>query len=163
MKFYFALVILILFSCNSNITDQEAKDFVSETEHVHDFSWLIGDWKRVNEQEQVTTYEHWKQISSENYAGFGYTLSVSDSTSDTVWQEHIQLLSKNQNWEFRVTGQTDSLPTIFSLIEIDESSFTCHSPENDFPTHINYKRNGDSLNAKIIGGDSEIPFDFVRM
>ena len=123
------------------------------------FSWLLGSWQRVNEQEGIKTFEHWKQASKGLYIGMGCTLKE----RDTIWKEIIKLRRVEQNWNFEVKGKGETQPTIFALTKIENESFICENPENEFPKMISYQKSNAGLSAMISGGGPDIVFEFKRI
>ena len=146
-------ITLALYSCNAQ------KESKKETEVVEQkFDWLLGNWIRTNEKENKQTYERWEKKSDAEYIGLGFTML----NKDTIWQEDVKLINLNNSWSFNVTGKGETTTTDFKLIEIGTGSFTCENQANEFPKIIRYTIKGDSLHAKITGGDMEILFDFVK-
>jgi hypothetical protein len=153
---YFGIWLLLFTSCRVD-NKQNRNEYINSPELIS-FDWLLGDWQRENEDEGKSTFERWNKKSDLEYRGFGYTLQK----MDTIWQEDIKLIKKDNIWNFEVMGNGEASPTIFTVTDISTNSFICENPENEFPTHIQYEVKGEHLNAKIWGGDMEIPFVFVK-
>ncbi len=124
-----------------------------------DFSWLIGSWQRTNEKEGRQTFEHWAKQSNSHYVGMGCTLK----DGDTIWKEDIVLKEVGKNWHFEVTSQGEEQPTVFTLTDISETSFTSKNPENEFPKVISYAASATGLSAVISGGGPTITFEFKKI
>jgi hypothetical protein len=77
------------------------------------------------------------------FIGFWATLK----DGDTLWYENIKLVKSNILWNFEVTGQGETSPTVFELTSIEKGKFI--------------SENG--LKALISGDDMEIVFDFKRI
>ena len=120
-----------------------------------DFNWLIGNWKRTNDQEGLLTFEYWTKTSDTEYIGRGFTLQ----DHDTVFMEHLSLYRLSGEWIFQVTGVNEQ-PTLFPLEYQSEQSFRCGNPDNEFPKHIEYYLEDNLLHAKISGGGNDILFTF---
>jgi hypothetical protein len=129
----------------------------SKTE-IKDFNWLIGNWKRTNNSEGEQTYENWTKKSEEEYHGHGFTMA----DLDTLWQESMILIYEEYNWHLKITSIEHKISTVFKLNQTDSISFTCINLDNEFPTHIKYSRNGDSLIANIWADSIEVPFEFIK-
>lgn len=157
MKHFYIIFILSLLSCkgNNNSRDIQLEESVLET----NFDWLLGNWKRVNDEEGKVTYESWEKKDNSHYSGMGYTLL----NTDTVWQEEMRLVKTVDGWDFEAISKGETAPTIFRLTEISRDAFTSQNPEHDFPTQIKYFKSGEALKAIISGDGMEIPFDFERM
>jgi len=121
----------------------------------HTLDWLVGDWKRTNDDADKSTFEQWKKESLIEYKGTGYTLQK----GDTVFKEHLRIIKSNDNWIYEVTGVNES-PTLFHFTEQTANSFTCENEENEFPKKIVYAKEGNLLEAKVSGGEIEIEFLF---
>ena len=147
------IIFVLAISCNS-VIDQSINDNPKK-----DFSWLIGNWKRTNDEAPEQTFENWKYITDTLYQGHGFSMVL----KDTIWQETIVLVFEKNRWNFKVIGLKDVNSTIFELSEIDAHSFTCFNRQNDFPNYISYQLKGDSLKALIWGDSLEIPFNFVKL
>ena len=151
------IITLSIFSCNQPAENKTESENTVELAK-HDFDWLLGKWIRVNEKDNKQTYERWKKKSDTEYIGLGYTMQ----NKDTIWREDVKLLKINKGWSFNVTGTGEMNSTDFKLIEIDKEKFSCENLANEFPKLIIYQIKGDSLHAKISGGDMEVVFDFVK-
>ena len=147
------LSILTLSACES-----PAKQ-TADTNSVESFAWLVGNWKRTNDEVPQQTYENWLKSNENLYVGHGFTLIE----ADTVWQEFIKLEKGNNTWSFKVIKQNDSVAIIFEASEIGDKWFTCFNLKNEFPSHIKYVREDDKLNALIWKDSMSIPFNFVKV
>jgi hypothetical protein len=158
MKNKILLIVLILtLACQEkkeSTNKQIVKDLVEEN-----FDWLVGDWKRTNNEEGKETFESWKKESDTEYLGFGFTIQE----KDTISQEKIRLVKENSKWNLHVIAPGDTAPTTFKISSFDANSFTCLNPENEFPKKISYSLEGEKLKAVISGGGMEIPFEFKRI
>ncbi len=150
-----AIVVLIFigFSCQSPTAD-------SVDSHIADgnFDWILGDWIRTNDKEDKMTFEMWRKLNDSKYRGFGYTMQ----NGDTIWQERMELVEKNGNWSFDVTGKGEAMPTKFRLTAIEKGNFVCENRQNEFPKKIEYSKEGAKLHAKISDDDMEVPFVFEK-
>ncbi len=147
------LILLFSYSCNcSQKSDNKKKSNES-------FDWLVGDWQRTNEEEDLTTFEYWKKISDTEYEGLGIRLQL----ADTLFQENIMLVKYDKTWNLSVMTKEDSIPTTFKVTKTDSASFTCENPDNEFPNKIRYFKEGDLLKAIISNEEMEIPFQFERI
>ena len=155
------LITVLLLSCNQvkNKSQDAEVSPVIVTKAIENFNWLLGDWKRLNEEDGKETFENWEKVSATEYAGIGFTLQK----GDTISKEHIQLLKVNQNWDLVVSLGSGSEPVTFKGFTHAETEFSCENIANDFPNIIKYWKNGDHLNAMISGGDIEVQFEFEKV
>ncbi|MBT3383057.1 MAG: hypothetical protein HN778_02560 [Prolixibacteraceae bacterium] len=130
---------------------------VSKT--TENFDWLLGNWKRNNEEAGKETFEVWEKTSNSEYIGLGFTMQ----NGDTIKQEKIKLIKLNGKWDMEVKVPEEAESIIFKMSEFDKNEFTCVNEVLDFPNKIKYWRNGDKINALVSGGDMEIPFEFEKI
>ncbi|TXF90610.1 hypothetical protein FUA23_05820 [Neolewinella aurantiaca] len=121
---------------------------------ANDFDWLIGHWKRSNDEPGRQTFERWKRSTNILYSGFAYTTEK----QDTVWQESMRLYKRGSGWTLEVSGEGEKIP--FKLDKVSDSGFTSLNPEHDFPKVISYDRRADSLYALVAADEMEILFTF---
>lgn len=127
-----------------------------ELNNNNNFDWMLGKWQRTNEAEGRETYEHWKKVNDTELKGWGYTLV----NLDTVWQESLSLIKKDDNWNFEVLQQDSKTPTVFKVTKIEMAGFTCENPDNEFPKKIRYSKVEKGINAVISGDGKVILFQF---
>ena len=65
------LTTLALTMCNTKQNDQK-----STTQPTENFDWLLGNWKRTNEEKGKETFENWKKTNDTEYKGIGFTLQI---------------------------------------------------------------------------------------
>jgi hypothetical protein len=155
------LIMVLYFSCSQNNQQKREEKAISEEieEPVENFEWLVGQWKRSNEEDGKETLELWQKISGTEYRGLGLTMQY----GDTIFQENMKLRMSEDTWALEVMMPEDEQPVIFDLVSIDSLSFICENPTNDFPNKIKYWGNEDNINATISGQEMEILFEFNRI
>ena len=160
-KVLILLIGILIISCNqtkkenSKLTEN-SPELTKQTER---FDWLLGKWKRLNEEKGKETFENWEKISATEYSGIGFTMQ----NGDTIKQEKIQLTNINEKWNLTVKVPEESDSITFYGISHSENEFTCGNTEIDFPNKIKYWKNGDKINAMVSGGEMEIPFEFEKL
>ena len=152
---------LLLISCNQDKKEntEVVENSVKETEAPENFDWLLGNWKRNNEEEGKETFENWEKKSRTEYIGLGFTMQGSDTTK----QESIRLVKSNKSWRLEVKAPEDSEAISFKMTSFNEQEFICENEELDFPKLIKYWKNGNKLNALVSGGDMKIEFEFKKL
>ena len=155
------LVGILLFSCNpknksNSGTTSKKTDLAPKTEN---FDWLLGEWKRNNEEPEKETFENWKKINSSEYSGIGFTMQ----NGDTIKQEKIKLIKLNGKWNLIVKVPEESESITFKMTELKSDAFTCENDSLDFPKRIKYWKNGEKISALVSGDDLEIPFEFEKI
>ncbi|MGR3810110.1 DUF6265 family protein [Jiulongibacter sp. NS-SX5] len=141
------LLILIVSAC----TPQKEAEFESRLD------WLQGEWVRTNDQEGRETFENW-QKDTLGYKGLGFTLAG----GDTVFKEIMSIEPSDSLWILKVSG-VNKTPTIFTLTQMDSTSFTAINPKHDFPKKIAYVKSAEGFKAEVSADSMKIEFDFIRI
>jgi hypothetical protein len=121
-----------------------------------DFSWLLGDWQRTNNEAGQLTTESW-EFSQKEYQGLGVTVVG----SDTVFFENISLTNIENQMFLVVETPEHGDPVQFKITSQTNESFTAENPENDFPKKIIYKKTKEGLLATVSNDERTIDFTFI--
>lgn len=150
------LIIITLTSiiCSCQGSSEKKSDLNKEL--LPSFDYLIGDWIRINNQEDQLTYESWEKLSDINYVGIGFTLE----NSDTIFKENMTIKKQLGIWAFNVSGVNER-PTPFLITEHSENSFTCTNEGNAFPKKIVYSLDDSLLNVVISADSMAVLFHFT--
>lgn len=150
----------LILSCSESKKEIQHSDANSSTilQEPEGFDWLLGEWKRLNEEEGKETFENWWKIGETEYSGIGFTMQ----NGDTIKQEKIQLIQNEGKWSLTVKVPEELESVTFDGINHAENEFTCGNTEIDFPNKIRYWKNGDKINASVSGGEMEISFEFEK-
>ena len=148
-------------SCNPEKKEVKKSEVssVAIIEEVENFDWILGNWKRLNEEEGKETFENWEKVSDIEYAGIGFTMQ----RGDTISKEQIKLIKVNQNWDLVVSLGSSSESVRFKGFNYTENEFSCENITNDFPNIIKYWKNGDHIYAMISGGEIKVSFEFEKL
>lgn len=147
----FTAVILILLSFTMCKTKQNEK--------TENFDWLLGKWQRINEEKGKTTFENWEKIDNSEYNGVGFTLQ----NNDTISQEQMKIIETDGKWDLLVKTPEEKEFIRFELSEIKEEKFEFKNDTLDFPKLIKYWKNGDKINALVLGDSLKLSFEFKRI
>jgi len=160
-KILILLIGILILSCNQSKKEKQKEEINSETmiEKSENFDWLLGKWKRLNEEEGKETFENWNKINETEYSGIGFTMQ----NGDTIKQEKIRLTKTGGKWNLTVKVPEESESITFNGISHNETEFTCENNEIDFPNKIKYWKNGNRINAMVSGGEMEISFEFEKL
>ena len=160
-KIFFLLCTTLIISCTNKTNENKETEAAnkSEIKTSENFDWLLGNWKRLNDEAGNETFESWQKINETEYQGVGFTLK----NGDTISQEKMQLVKQNNQWNVSVSIPSEPQATVFKVTQIDSHSFICENELNDFPKKIEYWFEGKNLKAKISNSDMEIAFDFEKI
>ncbi|WP_405564946.1 DUF6265 family protein [Polaribacter sp. Asnod6-C07] len=133
---------LLIFSCNNNIKKTQKPTF------------LIGEWKRLNDKPGSQTYEMWNT----NLVGMGYTMKGKTRS----FQEILSIITIKDTLYLEVKGVNEK-PTLFKFIEQTDTSFVSENPKNEFPKRIKYILDNKQLKASVSSDDFRIDFIFDKV
>ncbi|GAA3655213.1 DUF6265 family protein [Flavivirga jejuensis] len=160
--------VLVSISCNQEKKEKlkTTEDTTKLNEVVNNFDWLLGKWKRSNEEIGKETFENWNKKSKTEYVGFSYTTQ----NGDTIYQEKFKLVKSNTDWSFKIELKGETEPSSFKMTSSNTKAFVCENNEQDFPNKesdspnkIKYWKNKDKLYATISGKEIEIQFEYVKL
>ncbi len=160
-KILILLIGVLIISCNQSKKENQRTDVKSTTliEKPENFDWLVGKWKRLNEEEGKETFENWKKVKKTEYSGIGFTMQ----NGDTIKQEKIRLIKSDGKWNLTVKLSEESESITFNGVSHNANEFTCENNENDFPNTIKYWKNENKINATISGDEMKILFEFEKL
>ena len=138
----FSCCFLLMISCK-NETKKDKKP-----------TFLIGNWKRLNDKPESQTYETWNT----NLVGMGYTMKGTKRS----FQETLSIISINDTLHLEVKGVNEN-PTLFKFTNQTDSSFICENPQNEFPKKIKYYLESKQLKAVVSADDFRIDFVFEKV
>ncbi len=117
-----------------------------------DLGWMAGYWLSCDRGQVV---ESWVDAGTDTLAGVNLTKGRT--------RTHFEFL--------RVANNADGVPTYYAqpggapptpfvMSEAGEQSVTFENPENDFPKRIIYRRDADTMTARIEGGGDPMEWSF---
>lgn len=160
-RIFILLFGILLFSCGEkNKTNSTTdKDLIESTTTSENFDWLLGNWKRNNEEPGKETFEIWNKKNNSEYYGLGFTMQ----NGDTIKQESIKLIKLDGKWNLEVKAPDDTEAIIFKMTKFNKEEFICENEELEFPKLIKYWKNKSKINALVAGDGMEISFEFERI
>lgn len=148
---------ILLLSCNqNNKVKNESADLGTESQK---FEWLLGNWKRNNEEKGKETFENWRKIDETEYSGIGFTMQ----NGDTIKQEKMRIVKSGEKWILIVKTPEEAESVKFNMVDMNEDNFVCTNDSIEFPKRIEYTKNGEKINALVSGREVKIPFEFERV
>lgn len=121
--------------------------------------WLLGNWKRTNEELGKETYENWDKPSDSTYSGIGLTIQK----GDTLFQEKMDIVLSDGKGALFVKMPNEEKATKFMLKELTPNEFVFINEANEFPKKIKYWLEGGRIKAVISNDSLEIPFEFEKI
>lgn len=141
-KLYFLCAFLLIVSCKKEVNSLKKTTF------------LIGEWKRLNDKPGSQTYEMWNT----NLIGMGYTMKGKKRS----FQEILSIVKIDDTLHLEVKGVNEKA-TLFKFTNQTDTSFVCENPKNEFPKKITYFKDGKQLKAMVEADDFRIDFIFDRV
>jgi len=134
MNYFFCVVILFLFSCNTN-------------NNTVSFQWLEGKWEgKINDS--MLIFEEWNTSNDKILSGTG-GMCVKN---DTVFAEKIFILKKDNNYYYRAEVKENEQPVDFAYMQTTNDSIVFENTTHDFPQRIvYYYKTAGKLYAHIDG------------
>lgn len=154
---------IIALSCNQ--TSNQEKNTVGtpnskvDKDKAANMDWVLGNWKRSNDEPGKETFENWKKISLAEYSGIGFTIK----NNDTISQESMTILEKEGKWKLLVKMPHEKEATLFDNLELSYNKFVFVNDSIDFPKKISYWLDGKTMKAKISNEQMEIDFNFEKI
>lgn len=167
-KIVILLIGILVISCNQNKNEKsKTNESTTElTETKDNFDWLLGKWKRSNEEIGKETFENWDKKSNTEYVGFSYTTQK----GDTIYEEKFRLVKSNNNWSFKIELKGETIPSSFKMTSYNAQEFICENKainypnrKSDSPNKIKYWKNNDKLYATISGKRIELQFGYEKI
>ena len=140
--FFFLCAIFFIFSCTNDFKITQKPTF------------LIGDWKRLNDKPGSQTYEMWNT----NLVGMSYKMKGKNRS----FQEILSIIKINDTLHLEVKGINEN-PTLFKFTHQTDTSFVCENSKNEFPKKITYFKDGKQLKAIVAADDFRIDFIFDKI
>ncbi len=130
------------------------------TAQPHPLEWLAGTW--CGGSEDRPTLEHWMAPAGGEMQGLGRSLK--DGRMASFEFLRIADVEGTLTYLAQPGGRP---PTAFAMTGSGPNWARFENPQHDFPTRIEYRREGDALAAEIAGpgrdgSDRRIAFGFER-
>lgn len=116
----------------------------SHADDVQSLGWLQGHWCGGSEERRIE--EIWLQPSGGELLGLGRTTTQDQTLSFEFLR--IAVIEGHTTYLAQPGGRE---PTPFRLAATGTGSVRFENPDHDFPTRIEYQRDGNRLNAVISG------------
>lgn len=116
-----------------------------QTHEAEDLAWLAGSW--VQEKDGSWTEERW--APPRGGMMIGSTLAGRGEKAE--WFEYMRLAPDAEGRLAFWASPGGKTAVAFPLASLEGMAAVFENPENDFPTRISYRREGDRLAATISG------------
>lgn len=156
--FALCLISFTMLACGSSSSSEQpaSSPLVAAEKAEAKFDWLVGKWKRIQENQTHITYENWAKVSEAQYAGLGFIMQE----SDTVWQEELRLIKNDSSWTLEVQTPGNDDMVVFTLTTKLDTTFTVENPEHDFPQAIKYWIADGHLFSYVSGPERNLNYEF---
>lgn len=158
MRCSIILAILLLTACGS-------PSIAPAPTHVaHPLAWLEGTW--VDEE---GTGEHWFHAADDDVlVGQGFIVRALmehelDENPHAVEQttETMEILHRAEDYVY-VASPEGQTRTEFVITTLEADHFIAENPSHDFPTRIEYTREGETLTANVSSSERAFSLVFAR-
>ena len=140
------ITVIALFCCAvSSIQAQNNQN------NFHPLFSLVGTWSM--ETKKGLLYESWQKINDSTLKGSSFKING----EDTIYLEQVQLAKRLDKIIYVpvVPDENKQQPVIFTLVHLENDTYTFENPEHDFPQRIIYVLPvNNSLHAWIEGNTS---------
>jgi hypothetical protein len=125
-----------------------------------DFGWISGHWCAASGDERIE--EHWLSPAGGVLLGVARTVKGEEVSSF----EYLRIVFEDSVPTY-VAQPNGSPPTTFRRTTGGRDWARFENPTHDFPTRVEYRRQGEALHAEIAGAGEDgkemvISFDYVR-
>jgi len=170
MKIKESIILSTILFIGISCTEPEANDVKEDIKtEIHqeskaqvpqeNFDWLLGNWKRLDEESGKETFEFWEKKNELTYKGLGFTLQ----NGDTIKQEKMKLIMRKGQWFLEVQPNDEPKDFIFPMYTFTETEFICKNPNIGFPQLIKYHFLKEKLYAIVSGEGLDIIFEFEKI
>ena len=155
---------ILLISCNEGKKEKSKKTTTELTETTDNFDWLLGEWKRSNEEVGKETFSNWDKKSDTEYTGLSYTTQK----GDTIYEQYFKFFKSKSDWVFQIMLKGETTPSSFKMTSHSSKQFICENKEEDYPNKeedspnkIKYWTDNGKLYATISGEKIKLDFEYV--
>ncbi len=139
-----AVALALFGACAAARVDPEPAPVVA-TATSPDLSWMTGHWRNAG----ATGFS--EEIWSSSEGGMMLAVSRTVRGGEVVMFEYMRVELGDTPALIAQPGGGDG--TVFALVETGPQRAVFANPDNEYPTHIEYARDGEDLTARIWGAD----------
>lgn len=125
---------------------------------ISQLHWMAGAW--VNDSEQSCSEEHWMPPRGGSMIGMNRMLrkAAGDPVQErTVFYEFLRIEQNAEGLVYLASPKGRQPSTAFKLSRIAANEVVFENPEHDFPQRITYRRDADTMHARIEGTQNGQP------
>jgi len=137
---------LVLLACSPPATPTEADGSAAASTVA--IEGLYGDWLDIQDSGRTYVHEHWELGADGTPSGLGYVLSG----NDTVFIEHLALLTLRDTLHYAVSVGSQGGPAVLFKLIHDQDSLVFVNPQHDMPQRIVYTPAGPDAWHAIVSG-----------
>lgn len=109
-----------------------------------DLNWLAGHWCNTSGERSIE--EHWLAERGGLMLGVNRTVTRNKASFEFI---RIEIDASGARYTAQPGGAP---PTTFTLVSATANSAIFTNPQHDFPKRVQYRREGDTLNARVDDG-----------
>ncbi|MCL4210546.1 MAG: hypothetical protein HRU76_04995 [Phycisphaeraceae bacterium] len=109
--------------------------------------WLAGGWRSASEDGKASSEEHWVDPAGGAMLGVNRTIQA----GKMVLFEFLRIEEREGTLIYLAQPGGRTPATTFTLVEMGEHRAVFANPAHDFPQRIEYRRDGDTLHARVSG------------
>ena len=118
-----------------------------------ELSWLEGSWW----SDDGAIGERWESDGRGGLRGLG----LSRGEEGIEVSEELELVRRDGHWIYVATPR-EQARTEFVVTERTEERFVAENPEHDFPTRLEYRREGDRVYVRVSSPTRGFELELVR-
>ena len=146
MRRFLILLPVTFLACSQPATRPEAEK--RSTSRTVAIEGLYGDWLDIQDSGRTYVHEHWELGADGTPSGLGYVLSG----NDTVFIEHLALLTLRDTLHYAVSVGSQGGPAVLFKLIHDQDSLVFVNPQHDKPQRIVYTPAGPDAWLAIVSG-----------
>ena len=140
-------LLVLAFICFTVSAASQSTEKPATNAKVEELSWLAGCWETRDAAKQRSIVEQWMAPDGGAMIGMSRTVRAGKMTG----YEFLRIVRDDVSVKYVSRPSENSTDTDFRLLKISGNEVIFENPTHDFPQRVIYRREGDTLNARIEG------------
>lgn len=128
-------------------TAQEPAATKGPSAKIESLAWLAGGWRSESDDGASSSDEHWIAPAGGTMLGVNRAIGG----GKTVFFEFLRIEERESTLVFLAQPKGRAPATAFALAEAGDCRVVFANPAHDFPQRIEYRREGETLHARVSG------------